>query len=71
MTQPGAPFQAEVALEELGLGAIAQAAIARCSPFVRDFFSIPADRRVLLGISFGYPDRDHPANSFRRSESVV
>ena len=60
-----------LAAQSLGLGAIAQAAIARCSPFVRDFFSIPADRRVLLGISFGYPDRDHPANSFRTNRAPV
>jgi hypothetical protein len=47
------------------LGAIPQAALATYSPFVRDFFAIPEDRSVLLGISFGRPDRDHPANSYR------
>jgi nitroreductase len=60
-----------LAAQGLGLGAIPQAAIARCSPFVRDFFGIPDDRRVLLGISFGYPDRDDPANSFRTNRAPL
>lgn len=54
-----------LAAESLGLGAIPQAALATHSPFVRDFFGIPDDRLVLLGISFGRPDRGHPANSYR------
>ncbi|MET9249627.1 nitroreductase family protein [Nonomuraea sp. NPDC003709] len=54
-----------LAAESLGLGAIPQAALATYSLFVRDFFAIPEDRSVLLGISFGKPDRDHPANSYR------
>lgn len=58
-----------LAAQSLSLGAIPQAAIARCSPFVRDFFGIPADRRILLGISFGYPDHEHPANSFRTTRA--
>lgn len=54
-----------LAAESLGLGAIPQAALATYSPFVRDFFTIPEGHSVLLGISFGQPDRDHPANSYR------
>ncbi len=60
-----------LAAQSLGLGAIPQAAIARCSPFVRSFFGIPDDRRILLGISFGYPDHEHPANSFRTARAPV
>ncbi|WP_280295730.1 nitroreductase [Nocardia abscessus] len=54
-----------LAAQSLGLGAIPQAALATYAPFVREFFDIPADRAVLLGISFGRPDRDHPANGYR------
>jgi nitroreductase len=60
-----------LAAQSLGLGAIPQAAIARCSPFIREFFGIPADRQVLLAISFGYPDCNHPANSFRTNRATI
>ena len=58
-----------LAAQSLGFAAIAQAAIAGCSSFVRSHFSLPDDRLIVCGISFGYPDRDHPANSFRTSRS--
>lgn len=48
-----------------GVDTIAQAAIAMQSDTVRQFFDIPDDRRIVCGISFGYGDPDHPANSFR------
>lgn len=35
------------------------------SPFIRDYFGPPDTRRVLAAISFGYPDTEHPVNSFR------
>jgi nitroreductase len=58
-----------LAAESLGLAAVAQAALARYGPLVRGHFSIPDDRKVLLGISFGYPDAGHPANSYRTSRA--
>jgi nitroreductase len=60
-----------LAAQALGLGAIPQAALARYGPFVRKHFSIPDDRKILLGISFGYPDRQHPANSYRTSRAEI
>lgn len=54
-----------LAAQSLGLGAIPQAALATYSPFIRDYFAVPQDRAVLLGISFGYPDPDDLANSYR------
>ncbi|MEI2774893.1 MAG: nitroreductase [Tetrasphaera sp.] len=60
-----------LAAQALGLGAIAQAAIAGQAPFVRDHFQIPEDRKVLVGISFGYPDTAHPANSYRTSRAAI
>ena len=53
-----------VAFESLGVGSIAQAAIAMASGFVRQHFSIGDDQLVVCGISFGFPDRDHLFNSF-------
>ncbi len=52
-------------LESLGIGSIAQAAIAMASGFVRSHFGIGDDQMVVCGISFGFPDRDHAHNSFK------
>lgn len=51
--------------QALGLGAAPQAALASYSPFIREFFGLPDHRKVVFGISFGHPDRDHPVNGFR------
>ena len=53
----------------LGLGTIAQAALAQYSEFVRVHFNLPADRRVVCGITFGYADENHPANKFRTTRA--
>jgi nitroreductase len=60
-----------LAAQSLGLGAIPQAALATCAPHIRDHFDIAGDRAVLLGISFGFPDRSHPANSYRTTRASV
>ena len=54
-----------LAAQSLGIATIAQAALARCSPFLHGYFSIPNSRAVVCGISFGFADENHPANSFR------
>jgi nitroreductase len=51
--------------ESLGVAAIPQAAIATRSPVARRFFDIPHEESVLLGISFGRADLQHPANGYR------
>jgi nitroreductase len=60
-----------LAAESLGLGAIPQAALAAYAPFIRDFFGLPDNRLIVCGISFGRPDREHPANGFRTSRVPV
>ncbi len=54
-----------LAAQSLGIATIAQAALARCSPFLHSYFDIPQTRTVVCGVSFGYADHEHPANSFR------
>jgi nitroreductase len=49
----------------LGVATIAQAALTIRSDLVRRHFGLAEDRRIVCGISFGYADRDHPANGFR------
>jgi nitroreductase len=36
---------------------------------LREELGIAADRRVVCGISFGYADTAHPANSYRTSRA--
>lgn len=57
--------------QSLGLAAAPQAALASYSPFLREHFDIPDNRRVVVGISFGYADRDHPVNGFRTSRAAL
>jgi len=60
-----------LAAQSLGIAAIPQAAIARQSRFVREFFGIGEDRLVVCAVSFGYADEEHPANSFRTDRASV
>lgn len=60
-----------LAAQALGLAAIPQAALARYSPFVREYFNIPAGRAVLLGISFGLADHTHSANTYRTQRAAL
>jgi nitroreductase len=48
-----------------GVACIAQAALAAHPKLLREFFGIGEDRRIVCGMSFGYEDAQHPANSFR------
>jgi len=60
-----------LAAHSLGIATIAQAALAGCADFIRDHFSIPPERRIVCGISFGYADPDHPANAFRTTRAPI
>ena len=55
----------------LGLGTVAQAAIANHGEFVRDYLDLPDDRLVVCGVSLGWPALEHPANSFRTSRAAL
>jgi len=54
-----------LAAQARGVATIAQAALASHSAFLRSHFDIPAEQRVVCGISFGYADMTHPANNYR------
>ncbi|EFQ82482.1 nitroreductase family protein [Aeromicrobium marinum DSM 15272] len=54
-----------LAAEAHGVATVAQAALASQAPFVRDFLGLGDDRLVVAGVSFGYADPEHAANSFR------
>lgn len=64
-----------LAAASLGVATIAQAALAAHARFVRAFFALPADRKIVCSVAFGYENAAHPVNRFRTpraplSESV-
>ena len=60
-----------LAAESMGVATIVQAALARHSAFLRNYFQLSDDRLVICGISFGYADESHPANSFRIGRASI
>lgn len=55
----------------LGVASIAQAALASMAHVLRAQLPIPEGRLVVCGISFGYADMEHPANSFRTERAAL
>jgi len=60
-----------LAAQALGVATIPQAALASHSDVVRSHFGLGDERRVVCGISFGYPDRAHKANAYRTGRAAV
>jgi nitroreductase len=60
-----------LAAQALGLATIPQAALARYSGLIRQHFKLGDDRRVVCGISFGFPDHEHKVNSYRTTRANV
>ncbi len=60
-----------LAAQAMGLGTIAQAALARHSGLIRRHFGLDDTRRVVCGISFGFPDLDHRINNYRTSRASI
>ena len=60
-----------LAAQALGVATVPQAALAFHAELVRAHFGLADDRRVVCGISFGYPDRRHAANSYRTRRAAI
>jgi nitroreductase len=60
-----------LAAQALGVATIPQAALASYSDVVRGHFGLADDRRVVCGISFGYPDDAHQANGYRTGRAAI
>lgn len=60
-----------LAARAMGVASIAQAALAAHPQFWRERLGLTPDRKLVCGISFGYEDPAHPANSFRTSRAPI
>lgn len=60
-----------LAAKSHGIASVAQAALARHPNFIRKHFSLDETRRVVCGISFGFPDMAGPANGYRTNRATV
>jgi nitroreductase len=60
-----------LAATALDVATIAQAAIASWPDLLRRHVDIADDRRIVCGISFGFEDTRHPANSFRTTRAPL
>jgi nitroreductase len=54
-----------LAAREQGIDTIAQAALASYPDLLRDYFGLPAERKFVCGIAFGYGDNQQPINGYR------
>jgi nitroreductase len=60
-----------LAAQAAGLGTIPQAALAGHADVVRKHLGVGEDRRVVCGISFGFADGAHLANSYRTTRATI
>lgn len=49
----------------LGVATVPQAFATDYARYIKDFLAIPQSKRLVLGLSTGYPDWDSPVNSLR------
>jgi len=54
-----------LAAQANGVATVAQASLAMYPEVLREVLGIGPGRRVVCGISFGFEDTAHPANSYR------
>lgn len=60
-----------LAVKDAGLDSIAQAALASHAEFIHDYFELPAHRKLVCGIAFGYGDAGHPVNGYRTQRAGI
>ena len=60
-----------LAMQAHGVAAIPQAALAGHSALLKELLGIPAERPIVCGISFGYEDTSHVANSYRTTRAAL
>ena len=54
-----------------GLGTCIMAAIVSYPEIVRELFSIPENKRLVMGVAIGWPDPNSPVNCFERKRGTI
>ena len=60
-----------LAAKNFGVDSIAQAALASYPDLIRSRFGLPANRKLVCGISFGYADAEHPIHQYRTERAPL
>jgi nitroreductase len=60
-----------LAANAIGLGTVPQAFATDYAQDVKKFLSIPETKRLVLGISIGYPDMESPRNALRSDRAAT
>lgn len=60
-----------LAAQALGVATIIQRSVTAHCDRVRTHFGLRDNRRVVCGISFGYPDHDRKVNSYRTTRAMI
>jgi len=60
-----------LSLAARGLGGVPQTFLGFFAGSIREFLGVSDQYKLLFGISFGYPDEEAPANSFRIGRAPV
>lgn len=60
-----------LAARALGVASVVQASVTGYAPIIRSHFGISENRLIQTAISFGYEDKDHPANNFRTQRAII
>ncbi|MCJ7772664.1 MAG: nitroreductase family protein, partial [Desulfobacterales bacterium] len=54
-----------------GLGTAILASSINYPEILRESFSFPEDKRIIIGVAVGWPDPDAPENLFERSRAKI
>jgi nitroreductase len=60
-----------LAAQSLGIDTIAQASLASYPDLVREQLALPATRKLICGIAFGYAQPEHPVNGYRTERAQI
>jgi nitroreductase len=60
-----AAYAVTLAAFDRGVGTCELAALVRYPHLVRKHVALPENRKLVIGLALGYPDPDHPANTFK------
>lgn len=60
-----------LAAHAMGIGTVPQAFVTDYASEIKDFLGISSTKRLMIGISLGYPDMDAPVNQLRTERAVT